>query len=95
MNSNLRLVTECATDSGLCFTDVHWAAEQAMFDARTVLRWSRPKLAQRIGMSLNTVKRWERGETTIQSLVFERAPQFAAAWREAFEKRKAEIRRAA
>lgn len=95
MSDNMRAMRKTRNDATLRDTDVHWAAEQAMFDARTLLGLSRPKLAQQLGVALTTVQRWEVGETTIQPLVFERMPQFATAWREAFEARKAEIRRAA
>ncbi len=95
MRDNMRALRKTSNEPSLCFTDVHWAAEQAMLDARAALGLSRPKLAQHLGIAHYTVKRWETGETTIQPLVFERLPQFATAWREAFEARKAEIRRAA
>lgn len=95
MTGKLMPLRKCVQGTELCFTDVHWAAEQAMVDARAALGLSRPKLAQHLGIAHYTVKRWETGETTIQPLVFERFAAFAEAWKRRFEARKAEIRRAA
>ncbi len=92
MSNNLWAPRKCGKSPELCLTDVHWAREQAMVSARAELSWSQEKLARLVGLTRNTIRRWERGDTTIQQDVFDRVPVFAAAYHRHRVRHEGEIR---
>jgi ribosome-binding protein aMBF1 (putative translation factor) len=95
MNTKLATLRKCGNAATLHTTDVQYAAERAVTDARVSCGLSRSGLARRLGVVVDTIRRYETGRTAVNTLVIERDPEFAAVFRAAFEVRKAEIRRAA
>lgn len=77
MSSNMFTVRRCGNTPALCLLDVQWAAELAFNDVLLELGWSVSKMAKQLNVSLNTIRRWCNGDTTVDPLVIETCPEVA------------------